>query len=305
MSESKTALFLHHEGSGKKKRESQLALIRLSLRALFKLTEICPESEEEARELAKNACGQYEVLIIMGGDGTFNNIASALCECENPPILGYINGGTMGDVGRTFGITRSTKKALDIIAKGFITPFDMTKIGSSYFAYMAAVGAFSDIAYDTPRSRKARFGKMAYYQKATQEALLPEIVRGHIETPNRSFDFETPFLLLLSGKKVGGFSVNPRGDFADGRIEVFLSDPGLFNGLPHYVFQDSKLERFSTNKMKITLEKPLLWCIDGEKGPTGSVEIEVFPRRLSIFCDEKAFLRNAKNGNRSVIRLLR
>ena len=135
---------------------------------------------------------------------------------------------------------------------------------------------------------------MAYYQKATKEAFVPEIVEGHIETLDRSFDFRTPFLLLLSGKRVGGFSVNPYGDFADGKIEVFLSDPGLFNGLPHYFFQDSKLVRFSANRMKITLKKPLLWCIDGEKGPTGSLEIEVLPRKLSIFCDEKSFIRNAK-----------
>lgn len=286
--EKQKALFLYHEDSGKRKREAQLSFIKDRLSSIFELDCISPKDKEEARDAAKKACGVYYALIVMGGDGTFQNIVSALANEEDAPILGYINGGTMGDVGRSFGITRSTKKAISIIEKGCITPFDIMKIGDSYCCYMAAVGAFSDIAYITQREKKARFGKMAYYLKATQEAFEKKTIEGTITTSKGSFDFKTPFLLLLSGKKVGGFLVNPKGDFSDGKIEVFLSDPGLFNGLPHYLFKDSKLNRFVTDSLKVSLKEELPWCLDGEVGPNGSLEIQVLPRHLRIFCDEKA-----------------
>lgn len=284
------ALLLYSHASGHRKVKESIALVKDGLKDVFEtLDVICTVSKQDAFELEKKAGEKYDVLLISGGDGTFNNAINAVMENEKRPILGYLNFGTIGDVGKTFGIKGGLKGAVDIIAKGNYSYFDVGKVtskdSSMYFAYSATFGAYSDIAYKVDRKKKRRLGKIAYYGQAVSEALKPQThvykYKGNIESSG-----DTPFVMALLGTHIGGFKVNPNAVFDDGKAEIYLTESGLFNGLIHYAGLGKKPSDV-TKECVFEMEEDLPWCLDGEIGPSGSVKIEIVSKPLRIFCLDK------------------
>lgn len=282
------ALFLYSEATGQGRFLKDIDQIIASLGESFDLTVHKTTSQEDLIESASSSCGVYEVLIIAGGDGSFNRVLNAIAVKEEIPTLGYIAAGTISDIGKNFGITPNYKKAVKIIKGGKTTCFDIGRInGESYFAYVAAVGAYSDISYATPRKMKKRLGRVAYYTRAVGEAVKPKRVKAHIEADGKTYDVKTPFILLLNGKCVGGFTVNPKGSVRDGKMELYLTRPGLFNGLLHYLFFKAGVRKIVANDIKISTDIDMPWCLDGEKGLSGDIHVETLPRKITIFCAEK------------------
>ncbi len=287
--EGKRALFLYSDATGMGQVNKRLDFVIASLKKSFPNLDVKKTSSmEEGMELAKQSCGVYDALIFSGGDGTFNHMINALAPCKNVPTLGYLNGGTIGDIGVNFGINKNLKKALRIIEEGYTTGFDLGKIGDTYFAYVAAIGAFADIPYITKRVYKKRLGRIAYYFKAVESAFKPKAIPIHIEADGKSYDLKVPFILCLNGKNVGGFPVNERTSrIHDGKFELYLTKPGIFNGLLHYLFFKARTVKIVASSFDIQLDYPLPWDLDGEAAMEGSIHIDTVDSNMRIFCAKK------------------
>ena len=280
------ALFLYSDATGQGKMLAHVGDVISRLRKTFsQLEAVQTHSQDELIARAKGACGgKVDALIVAGGDGTFHHVVNALMDEEKTPILGYINAGTICDIGKNFGIQGSYENALDIIERGYTTYFDVGKINDQYFTYVSAVGAYSDIAYIAPRDRKKRLGAVAYYTIAVGESLKPTKVIADIEADGKQYHIKTPFILLLNGSHVGGFHVNQRlASISDGKMELYLTKPGFFNGLIHYLFFKMRTLKISASHFKIHTNIDMPWCLDGEEGPKGDVEISVISKKLMIY----------------------
>lgn len=277
------ALLLYSHQSGHKNFAKKIPFLRKELASRFESIEaVCTFSEAEATRLEENACGVYDALFIAGGDGTFNNAVNALMGKANAPILGYINVGTIGDVGRNFGVGSSLRQAIRVLQSGHVEKVDVGECDGRYFAYCCAAGAYSDIAYQTKRRKKRRVGRLAYYGLAIKEAFHRQRLAYEIDVHGEKYHGQTPFVLLLNGRFMGGFLVNPKSKVNDGKMELFLVKPGLFNGLLHYLFHTGiQVIRSDVFKIKIDSEQP--WCLDGEKGTSGSITVTLHPSSLRVF----------------------
>jgi diacylglycerol kinase (ATP) len=277
------ALLLYSHVSGWKNVSRRLSFVKKRLHQVFESLEVvCTLSVEEASRLEGKACGVYDVLVVVGGDGTFNNAVNELMKHENPPILAYLNFGTIGDVGRNFGIHGSVRNALRIIEKGNIEPFDVGEINGSYFAYGAAIGRYSDISYKVQRNKKKKAGRLAYYAEAFRQAFQRKRVSYMVRAEGKEYSGQTPFLLLLNGKFFGGFLIDPRGRINDGKMELYLTKPGLFNGLVNYFFH-VRTQKIAAQEFEISTSEDGCWCLDGERGPSGPARVSLHPRALRIF----------------------
>ena len=242
--------------------------------------------EEDQKKLASLA-ENYEAFLISGGDGTFNHILDTICKLDKTPVLGYLNSGTIGDVGRNYGIGKNLLRSLNIIKEGYVTASDVMRLNSSHFAYMAAIGAYADIAYTAPRFMKAIAGRLAYYDLAIKEAFKKHSVHIRLFFEDGTVsEYDTPFLLLLNGRKVGGFTVNRKSHIDDGVFEIYVTKKGMFNGLLHYI-PFNRIQPIKARKVRIETDYSGPWCLDGEPGPTGNVEVEVLPQKITIFCSER------------------
>jgi diacylglycerol kinase (ATP) len=277
------ALLLYSHSSGHKNFSRQLAKLKAELSPIFETLDIvCTFSSAEAARYEMEAGEHYDVLLIAGGDGTFNNAVNNLMKVRKTPVLGYLNFGTIGDVGRNFGIYGGLARALAIIKEGHVEAFDVGEANGVYFAYTCAIGRYSDIAYATPRQEKRRHGRLAYYAVATKQAFQPKLIHYEVQVDGKKLEGDSAFVMVLNGVNMGGFRVNGNGKINDGKMELFIADKGPFNGLTHYV-SHRKLTVISSSQFLIKTSEIGPWCLDGEKGPEGQILIVNHPKALRIF----------------------
>jgi diacylglycerol kinase (ATP) len=276
-------LVLYSHASGHRNFARKLAYTREHLLKSFEAVDfVCSLSKEDAFRLAQGKGPLYDALIVVGGDGSFNNVVNALAPLGKTPILGYLNFGTLGDIGRNFGVGRSLKQGLAIIERGHIEPFDVGMINGAYFAYSCTIGRYSDIAYMTPRKKKKVLGRVAYYNEAVKELANKKTVHAKIQADGKIYEVDTPFLLLLNGKDIGGFKVNGGGSIQDGKMELYLAKPDFLNGVYH-VLTGRKTLVISASSFQIETDEEMSWCLDGERGPQGLACVSCLTQRLRIF----------------------
>lgn len=283
----KKALFLYSGCTGGRRAGKRIAKAIERLSVVYDLETIKTESQEELISRCASSCGAYDLLIIGGGDGSFHHAVNAVKKQGDAPILGFLNVGTMGDVGRVFGIGRTFQKNLRILESGHFEAFDLGKINQDYFVYMAAVGAYSDVSYTAKRKRKEKLGRFVYYWLSVKEAFRKIRVKGSFVMKEERKGFNVPFLLILNGTNVGGFKVGKGSDPQDGKLEFFLTPEGIFNGLLHYFLPGRNFEKQIEN-LRVSLENECKWCLDGEcKTMDSEVCISVEPNGIRVLCDKK------------------
>ena len=130
-------LFIYNPKSGKGKILNYLSYIIDELSSVYENFDVYEsKSAEDIIQTVKVSSAIYDVIVFSGGDGTFNNVACGIADCDVRPVLGYIPAGTGCDIARNLKIPRNIKKAIRIIKDGYTIHHDVGKINDSYFMYM-------------------------------------------------------------------------------------------------------------------------------------------------------------------------
>lgn len=279
------ALFLLNKSSGRGLSLKKKQFIVRELEQVFSpVTMVESKSKEHFSSTAKKACGQYDVLIFAGGDGTFNMVANAIGDQKKRPILGVLPTGTMNDAAKIIGVRRGIKNALKVIKGQKTKKIDIGKLNDKYFVYVAVIGAYADIPYTTNIDKKSKAGPLAYYFKAVPKVFKKKQVKGTISFEDgTSMVFEAPFIMVMNGSHVGGFNINSKSDSFDGEMDLFWTEPTIFNSLLRYIVFKRKIHRYKFREITIKTNSLDNWDLDGEKGPIGDAKIKVIPSHFEIF----------------------
>lgn len=275
-------LLAYSKQSGKSLSKKKFLFVERKLSDAFEVESFCSATKEEAFQ--KYQTTDAEVIVIVGGDGHFNNLLNALMPLAKKPKIGYLNFGTLGDVGRLFGLNGRLKHDLNIILSGTSKRFDVGEIRSvdekKYFMYVACVGAFSEIPYV---SSKKRLGRLSYYLKAIPRVFRKTRIEYSIDDKEKR---TAPFVMLLNGTHMAGFKINKDAIFDDGEFELYETKNGLFNGLLNYL--PIKTQTYTkTDSLRISVEDQKEWCLDGEPGPKGSASLFVNKQAITVFFEAK------------------
>lgn len=279
------AIYLCSNKTGIKKTEKKTAFIFDSLHKIYKELEIVKtENIEDFKENIRKSVGIFDIVIVGGGDGTLKIAVDVLMEFtkEERPVLGYLPLGTVNDAGKAVGINGSIKKAIKILQQNKVVDVDVCKVNNEHFNFVCAAGAYSDISYITKRKAKKFFGKFAYYFVAVSALFKIKKLDVHVEADDKVIDMKTPLVLIMNSKNVGGFPVNFHYSVVDGMVELYLTKPGIFNGLLHYLFFKMRTIKIRASHVKVSIKSKEFWCLDGEKGFDGDIEINVLKQELRM-----------------------
>ena len=106
---------------------------------------VLTERTRHAFELAQAALREdCELIVAVGGDGTMNEVASALI--DSPATLGLVPCGSGDGLGRHLGIHGSTTHALDVLAQGKPRLIDTGMADEHPFFTAAGIGFEAEIA---------------------------------------------------------------------------------------------------------------------------------------------------------------
>ena len=278
-------LYLCSNKTGIKKSQKKTAYIFNSLHKIYDdLTIVQTENIEDFEENIRKSVGIFDVVVVGGGDGTLKMAVTVLMEFpkEKRPVLGYLPLGTVNDAGKAVGIKGSLKKAFKILERNAVVEVDVCKVNDEYFNFVCAAGAYSDISYITKRNAKKAIGKFAYYFVAIKELFKRKRLDVHVEADGKIVDMKTPLVLIMNSKNVGGFAVNFNYSVVDGKVEVYLTKPGIFNGILHFLFFKMRTVKLKASHLKVSIKQEEFWCLDGEKGFIGDIEINVTRQELRM-----------------------
>lgn len=257
------------------------------------------------REITKMIAAEgenYDMLVSSGGDGTLNETVAGLMQLEHPPVLGYIPAGTVNDVASSLKLPMDTLAAARNIVYGETMDLDTGTLNGRAFAYVAAFGAFTEVAYATPQDTKKSLGRLAYLLAGAKS--LGEIKPIHARVYADGVEDEDDFLfgMMCSTKSVGGFRSpnikNLRISLNDGLSEViFVRNIRNLLELNEAAGQILKLDfsdkkrflSFQTRRMRVEFDAEVSWTVDGEAGGAcREAMLENHPRAIRIVVPKAA-----------------
>lgn len=257
-----------------------------------------------AAALTKGAWDSADTLLVIGGDGTVNEVVSGI-EHLASVTLGYIPTGSGNDFARGLGIPRDPEAALERILKGKgIREIDVGNIclgeKRRRFVISAGIGFDAAICHQALSSRlkdtlnRLRLGKLTYACIALRQLASFETCTLYAAPRNGERQrFEKTYFAAVMNLPYegGGLKFAPDAVLDDGYLDVMIACglpkwkvlcvlPFAFFG-KHTLFPEVHMIRCSA----ITLEADpgMAVHMDGESGGyRKKVELRVEPERLKI-----------------------
>jgi len=275
----KKMLFVINPNSGKAQiKNVLLSIIQTFSNAGYEVTVYPTKSTLDAFHYVKEVEGVYDVIVCSGGDGTFNETVAAVMgfSSEKPPI-GYIPSGTTNDFAVSLSIPKDMRKAAQNIADGVPRKCDIGIFNGRSFNYIAAFGAFTDVAYQTPQNMKNMLGPQAYIIEAVKRLAFLKSYKMKVTYEDGVITDEFMYGMISNTKSVGGMKglVGKTVKLNDGLFEVTLiKQPKnaldfqqLLSGfLTQSIMDKDMVYSFKTSKLLIESESNISWTLDGEFG---------------------------------------
>ncbi len=95
-------------------------------------------------------------IVVVGGDGTINTVASTCVEAKRP--LGLIPAGTFNYVSRNLGVPTEVAQAVAVITNGWVRQVDIGEINGRIFLNNAGIGLYAQML-ERREQDKRRFGR--------------------------------------------------------------------------------------------------------------------------------------------------
>ncbi|HOJ96543.1 MAG TPA: YegS/Rv2252/BmrU family lipid kinase [Methanospirillum sp.] len=178
---------------------------------------------ERIRSVVSEVISQKNPLIIIGGgDGTFNTIIDLFVHQDT--VLGILPLGTANNFARSMGIPMSVHRAIEVIATGKVVDIDLGMINSQYFINIATIGFSHNVVSATPRKLKRYLGMISYLLCETQYLISQELFRCIITTDGREETIHTRQLIIANGSFYGARKITPDAHIDNDTLIIFAMD---------------------------------------------------------------------------------
>ena len=252
-----------------------------------KLTERSRHATELARQAVADGC---ELVVAVGGDGTMNEIASALV--GTPAILGLVPCGSGDGLGRHLGVHGPIAHALEVLAHGRPRVIDSGVADGHAFFTVAGLGFEAEISRRFNQLRRRGFLRYLTTSARALRAWRPEdctIVQEGRRERVRAFT-----IAVGNSDQYGNDAFITAGArIDDGQLDLCAVPPiTLWNALPLLLglfrgsFERGRCAlRLRGSRFTIERAAPGLIHTDGEVHEAGAVvEFSVRPASLRVMC---------------------
>lgn len=218
-----------------------------------------------------------DLVISMGGDGTFNEVMTGNFKRKKRVVVANIPYGTTNDIASMYGYGKDIKKNFHLLLSGTIKKVDIPTINDRPFVYSVCIGKFSNIPYETSRKMKSKIGYLAYLLKGIQ-VFKRELSLYDIKyiIDDKEYSGNYSFLIISNATRIAG--INDVYDdvlLDDDQFEILFCKLKKKSEIVKSLFELTKTniagitgcEFHRTNNLKIIFkDKPnMAWCVDGEK----------------------------------------
>ncbi len=246
------------------------------------------EQGDAKRYVDEAAVLAVETIIAGGGDGTINEVASALMALpeSNRPSLGILPLGTANDFATSCSIPLQIDNALQLAVKGRAVAIDLAQVNDKhYFINMATGGFGTRITAETPEKLKAVLGGASYFIHGLMRMDTIKADSCEIRGPGFEWSGDALVIGIGNGRQAGGGQpLCPDALINDGLLQLrLLIAEELLPALLTSVFSGEKNKNVIETTLpwlEITAPHDITFNLDGEPLSGKNFRIEVIPNAI-------------------------
>lgn len=254
----------------------------------------------DATKFAENYARDYDMLVVSGGDGTFNEAMDGVMNAGIDIPIGYIPSGSTNDFANGLGLPKTILEAADRVTNGKIKTLDIGDFNGRHFSYVASFGAFTSTTYTVPQNLKNMLGHTAYILSGIKDVvnihpIHAKVVADRGSESERIVEGNFLFGAICNSTSVGGIihlSENDV-DMNDGKMEILLIKMpkdilemnSIIGSMMINVLDTKQIEFFSAKNIEVDIDKDTHWTLDGEyEEGAEHVEIKTLESAIKIIC---------------------
>jgi diacylglycerol kinase (ATP) len=240
------------------------------------------------------------LLIVVGGDGTVNEVINGLGRAGFPTdvTLAVLPMGTGNDLAATLAIPDGVEEAQDAIRKNRVRTLDVARIrsegvGKRFFINVSTGGFGAETSSLVDEEMKSRWGKLTYFRASLERAREFEVREVRVILDGEERRLRAVNVAVGNCRYAGGgWLAAPKANPEDGLLDlVVIEDIGLKEALtlaPTALARSDYLGKegvFSARAKKIRVETQpggLEFTADGELIGDEPAEFEVIPHTLKV-----------------------
>ncbi len=264
----------------------------------FEIEWITTEEAGDAREAAREWSGG--LLIVIGGDGTINEVINGLGRAGFPDdvTLAILPTGTGNDLAATLAIPVDPEEAEAVIRQDRVRRLDVARarsegLGERFFINVATGGFGAETSGLADEELKSRWGKLTYLRASLEVARNFDVREVKLTIDDEERMMRAVNMAIGNCRYAGGgWLASPKANPEDGLLDVVvIEDIGLKETLalaPTALAKSDYLGKegvFSTRASKVRIETSpggLEFTVDGELIGDEPVEFEVVPHALKV-----------------------
>ncbi|SDR96216.1 lipid kinase, YegS/Rv2252/BmrU family [Mucilaginibacter mallensis] len=283
------ALFIVNPVSGGKKKDGVPDMIEKNLdKSVFEYSIVYSDGVAHAHVIAKEAIASHDLIVAVGGDGTVNEIASALVGSNT--VFGIIPFGSGNGLSRFLGIPMDAEKAIQNLNVWHVETIDAATANGEWFFNMAGMGFDAHIS-EVFSHQKTR-GFSTYIKSSFREINNYKAHTYHIDIDGVVYEREAFMLSFANSSQYGNNAhVSPHASVQDGLLDVCIIKPfplWRFVGMGIRMFtktahRSKYVEIIRGKHIIIKRNEPGPFHLDGEpRIAPAVVDINVAPASLRI-----------------------
>lgn len=304
------ALVAYNKFSGKNKALKKLSYICTQLKTKYEIVEHFKSTGPKSLTEHIKTCGFiYDLIVVIGGDGSVNEVVNGIMNLERKPTVAFIPNGTCNDAATTLGLRKNLKKTMKKILDGSSSKVDIFMINDSYFIYGLAAGCLTEISYDAPHKIKKNVGRFAYYLQGLKSFNSTKPISINLHNSDINISGEYSLFLALNTRYLAGFKLHrkKRIYLDDGNLRVTLIrrttkimniiDFGMF-----LLFGEAykhNISHFDLKEFSVDSQDLVGYNTDGEKfGKKKHIDVKVIPQAIDLIISKRVKRRHILNKNK-------
>jgi diacylglycerol kinase (ATP) len=248
-------------------------------------------------ELARGVASEGRLVVVVGGDGTLNEVVNGLA--GSTAELAVLPSGTGQDFGRTHGIPTRFEDAVSVALGGESRSVDLGRAvfaGAEgeqrrLFANVGSVGMSGAVARRANSMSKALGGRATFYYALVREFVAWKNTEVTVALDGGERRGRMHDVILANGRwHGGGMKLAPDASPYDGLFDVVLigdigkldfvtTSPKLYKG-GHV--HHPRVEVVRSAAVTVEAAVPLPFELDGEQCGTSPVRFDVLPAALRV-----------------------
>ena len=255
----------------------------------FDIDIIFTEHAGHAKCLAQEAASRgINIVVAVGGDGTVNEVASALAHTQT--ALGIVPCGSGNGLARHLLIPLKIKQSIEIINRHLVRELDYGVINEHPFFCTCGMGFDAFVSMKFAETGKR--GPITYIQKVLESGLKYRPETYEISNDD-GVSLHKAFLISCANASQYGNNayIAPQASMSDGLMDVIIMEPFDMIEAPQIAIDmfsktldiSSKIKTFQTKRLHINRSKPGVIHYDGEPVEAGTnIDIHVEAKGIHI-----------------------